>query len=414
MPKNILQNMLHAMKVSKTTSSWAFYDFANSSYVLIYQSFLLPVFFSTVLASQGVSLASWGLVNGVSTVLGVILAVLAGKYADKNERLHVLKKMIWLAFFGMAALSFSITDAKQYIPYIFIFTNAIFIATISISDSILTFISRNEKDTFGNSGFGWGFGYVGGIICLVMVLVLQKRIGEYAPGVFLSVAIFYIAFSLFSMNGMRGLNLNASTPEDRAPLKHLSKINKLILLTGFWLIAESITITILFYSIYASSELKLNSDEIAKTLLIIQVIAFPATWFGGKLGESKKYSWANHGNLLGITIGIWIGLILYLSFAARDLNDLYIVAVLTGLVIGNSQSYMRSFYSMVVDKGIAGEEFGFYAIITQAAVLIGAWGYGYASDLLGSQRVPMVVVTLFMLIGYILIKWTLSIQNKVE
>jgi MFS-type transporter involved in bile tolerance (Atg22 family) len=86
--------MKHLFK-NRLLKFWAYYDFANSSYVLIFQSFLLPVFFVTILQNNfGYSNFSWGLANGISTFLGVILAIFGGQYADKNERIKVFKSMI--------------------------------------------------------------------------------------------------------------------------------------------------------------------------------------------------------------------------------------------------------------------------------------------------------------------------------
>src|SRR3989338_5297659 len=94
------------MSLPKNVRSWAFYDFANSSYVLIFQAFLLPVFFSTILFAKGYSLSAWGIANGISTAIGIILAIALGKYADKHSRLKVFKWIILVCFAGMATMSF--------------------------------------------------------------------------------------------------------------------------------------------------------------------------------------------------------------------------------------------------------------------------------------------------------------------
>lgn len=402
---------MNSFTPDKTTRSWAWYDFANSSYVLIFQSFLLPVFFSEVLQAQGVGLSSWGLVNGISTFLGVALALIVGDYSDRNERLRVLNRLIVLAFVGMSVLSWAITSAQSFVPYLFILTNAFFIASTSISDSILAFIADSKNSTIKASGFGWGFGYIGGIICLLIVLVVQKVFGDYSFLAFFSVAIFYAVFSYVCVSQLKGLDLNkgeGNTTGDTT--RRIVPRNSKILLVGFWLIAESITVTILFYSIYASSELKIKSQDIAVTLLIIQFVGFFATWLGGSLPQiSKRAVLQQPTFLLGVTIVIWVVLIAYLSLFARSLVDLYIVAIMTGLVIGNTQSFIRSIYALSIERQHAGRQFGIFAVITQAAALVGTWAYGAAAEAYG-QRMPMLFIAAAMIVGYLLVKW--SLPNK--
>ena len=230
------------MTLPKNVWRWAFYDFANSSYVLIFQAFLLPVFFSTVLLGEGYSLSSWGVANGVSTVVGVLLAILLGRYADKNDRLKVFKFIIFACFAGMVILSLCVNVLASAVFYLYILTNSLFITSLSLSDSILPHVS-DKKSSYEYSGFAWGFGYLGGIASLIVVVVLQKMFSEYSPVVFLSVAVFYLGFSLYALNGLRTTPLNVTEKENGEVV--VTKKQKTLLLTGYWLISESITVIII-------------------------------------------------------------------------------------------------------------------------------------------------------------------------
>src|ERR1051325_459358 len=107
------------MSLPKSLRRWAYYDFANSSYVLIYQAFLLPVFFSTVLAEKGFSLSSWGIANGVSTLIGVFLAVIVGNYADKYSRIAAFKKSVYGSFVGMLLISIAVQYFQEYVFHLY-------------------------------------------------------------------------------------------------------------------------------------------------------------------------------------------------------------------------------------------------------------------------------------------------------
>jgi MFS-type transporter involved in bile tolerance (Atg22 family) len=109
-------------------------------------------------------------------------------------------------------------------------------------------------------------------------------------------------------------------------------------------------------------------------------------------------------------------LIAYLSILVQphSLSGLYLVAALTGLVIGNTQSYIRALYALSTEKMHAGRQFGIYSIITQAAALVGTWVYGIASDFMHSQRTPMLFVALTMVIGFLLIRSSIGSTSGVS
>jgi len=382
-------------KLPQSVRSWAHYDFANSSYVLIYQAFLLPVFFSHLVVFKGLTLGAWGLANGASTFLGVFISILFGYYADTRGRLKTFRWSIVLSFAGMTLLSIAVGYFHQYVFYLYVITNSFFILSLSLSDSILPYLS-SERTAYEYSGVAWGWGYIGGVACMVPVLVLQKTLGEYSAAVFMSVAIFYLLFSVYALKGLRNVKLNEPLREVRKPSMPVSK--RALLFFGYWLISECISVIILFYSIYAASELGLSTLTIGLTLLVVQLLGFPATWIGGKL--IHKYS---HLSLLGITIALW-GVIIGLLVINLGMGGLVIIVVLTALVIGNSQSFLRAQYSTLIERSESGFQFGLFSIVAEASVLVGPLVYGVSSDYLHSQKIPLLVLFLLMVVGYGLVR----------
>lgn len=381
--------------------AWALYDFANSSYVLIFQSFLLPVFFSIHFVENGNGLGGWGLVNGLSTLAGVVLALIAGSYADATVRLKVLKQLIFFSFFGMVVVSWAVGSNVAAVPYLYFVCNAIFLATISISDSALRFLSKDRYDVFRNSGVAWGFGYVGGIVALACVVLVQKLTGDDSAWAYLFVAIFYIFFSLFAIDGMGVVPLN-SDEIDNSPDIVLNKSQAIQLLFGIWFVSEAIAVVLLFYSIYASTELQLSTLEVGATLLLVQLIAWPATVAGGRL--IKKFSFpVMFGGFVLLWLVVVVLLATKLSTGELKYFILSLIVFLTGVVVGNSQSYLRALYALTSKRSEAGYQFGKYAVVSQAAASIGPITFGYASDYLNSQTIPLYVTGLFFFLGYILI-----------
>jgi MFS-type transporter involved in bile tolerance (Atg22 family) len=178
----------------------------------------------------------------------------------------------------------------------------------------------------------------------------------------------------------------------------ISKSQKGILLLGYWLISECITVISLFAALYLSGEMHFLEWQVGIAFLFIQLVGFPATWLGGRL--VKYYSSLK---LLGWNICIWgVALILFLSSRGSFL-ELGIAIFLMGLVYGNTQSYLRSQYSTIIRRNESGFQFGIYSVISEAAVFIGPIVFGYASDALHSQKIPLFLLFGFMALGYFLI-----------
>jgi UMF1 family MFS transporter len=394
------------MDLPTNVKRWAFYSFANHSYQVVYITFLLPVFFSTVLAGKGFSLQTWGAINGISTIFGVGIALFMGRYSDKNsKKLSSFKHSIILSLMGMVAIALSTKLFPSYFPIFLFLTNAVFIWSISLFDSILPYISTKET-VYEYGGFSWGFGYLGGIMSLLLAIFLQKITGDYSLTVFLSVPIFYIIFSLYSLHGLRKTTLNTTLPTHKSP--PLNTKEKGILFLGYWLISECITVIILFASLYLSQELHFSLLGVGLSLLAIQLIGFPATWYGGKLvGRYDSLK------LLLISIVLWGLGIISLVFIQPTILGLVLAIIFVGCAYGNSQSYVRSQYSSIIEKKESGFQFGIYSLVSEAAVFIGPIIFGYASDVLHSQKIPLLTVFLLMIVGYGLI-WQVMHDVKIE
>lgn len=383
------------MSLPKAVKAWAWYDFANSGYILVFSSFLLPAYFASVLLHYGYPLTTWGLANGLSTALGIILSIIGGKFADSRGKLNVLRATIFLTFIGMAALSFATSMAPTAVFTLFIVTQAFFIFTLSLSDSVLPHLSRTTQ-AFRYSGFAWGVGYIGGIVSLLIVMVIQGVTSEFSLLAFLGASVFYLLFSLVALNGLRtGIDL---PPTDESMPPTISRQQKIRFLLGFWVISEVITVFILFFSLYCSKELGLTSTQIGYFLLLIQLVALPATIIGGKLAVDQTKTFL----IFKLSIACFIVSFLLLLLPA-SLLTLVLVAILGGLAVGNSQSILRAQYARVVDPKKSGAEFGVYSFVSQAAVVIGPILYGWSSDALQSQRLPLIALTVAMCVGFLII-----------
>lgn len=376
---------------------FAFYDFANSSYILIFHAFLFPIFFKEIIfkSSQNADFW-WGLVLSLSVALAIIFGPMAGHRSDVGSRKKFLSFAIAFTLLGIITLGFLYQIPPWCYFILFLLTNLFFILSQIIYDSYLPHIA-SKNDASLASGFSWGFGYLGGIICLTLVMGIRKGSTEpSAEGIFLTGA-FYMAFSLVAL--MLLPSLKHSTPiVSFGDAVRAAKVTKLLKpLLAIWLINEAIDVMIFFGSLYARGTLSISIKEIGIFLIIIQIIAFPATWLFGLAG--KRYGVLR---AIYVSIAIWFFVILGITIAQKAIH-LAIVAIPAALVIGSTQALLRAFYSQLSSSEHAGLNFGFYSLAARSSAVVGPLLFGALSALTQNPRIAMLSTIIPLLTGvYIL------------
>lgn len=79
------------------------------------------------------------------------------------------------------------------------------------------------------------------------------------------------------------------------------------------------------------------------------------------------------------------------------------IVMTLGLVLGSTQSLLRSMYAQMVPPDQSGEYFGFHALVGRASSALGPLIFGLVSAMAGSQRMAMLSLGLFLLAGAILL-----------
>ena len=138
-------------------------------------------------------------------------------------------------------------------------------------------------------------------------------------------------------------------------------------------------------------------QEILILSLTFQMIAIPSTIFFGWLGDR----WSQFG-AVNVTLVIW-GVVLALMGLADGEHAPLAIAMTLGLVLGSTQSLLRSMYSRMVPPDRAGEYFGFHALAGRASSALGPLLFGAVSSMAGSQRIAMMSLGVFLLSGAIVL-----------
>ncbi len=321
----------------KPLVAYSLFDFASSAFTLIFHAYLFPLYLYQFVFKPGTnSDLSWGILLSASALIAVLAGPFAGRWADRNGRWNVFSIVAAVSFISGLALSLVIGKSYWHIVGAFIVANALFYLTGNIYNSLLnSLVTGKDKASF--SGFAWGFGYLGGILCFMVVFFLQNSFGLNSKLPYLFTSLFYSFFGVLALILLRRPLLKARGRPRITVREMFAALNRdrIGLLLGYFLIADTIGAVISFTALYASQELKLSTSVIGGFLLGVQLLAFPFTYFmcraAAQRGTIRILSWC---------IVIWI-CVLLLFVIKVNLAGMVLVTILTALVIGSTQALLR-------------------------------------------------------------------------
>lgn len=367
--------------------------------MLVFHAFLFPLYFKTELfrgerSADGV----WGSVYACSVAASMFVAPAIGLVADQLGRRFVFSIVAILSFAASLLLSIYIGHSRIMVVGAFLIANSLYYLTSNLYDSLLVNVS-SPMQRVNVSGRSWGFGYLGGVCCFVLVYGAYRHYGLNSVPPFVVGSAFYGLIGTVALSLMWPL---LHSPRRTvvfgviAMVKHIGR-RRAMLLFGYWLIAEVIGTVVFFTAIYASHELHLTARSIGLLLVGVQVAAFPATWLVSRIASKIGI------NLVLCLCGVvWLAVLMLLSLRV-SFGGLVVAAILTACVIGSTQSLMRAQFSLIVESGKASEMFGWYAIASESAAVIGPLLFGWISVGTGSERVAMASLSIPLSIGVLIV-----------
>ncbi|RVV98146.1 MFS transporter [Mesobaculum littorinae] len=152
---------------------WFFFDWASQPYATLLLTFIFGPYMAELLADGAAAQALWGTGVGLAGVAIALMAPVLGAIADQGGH-----RMRWIAGFsalyvlGSAGLWFASPDAFR--PGLVMLSFGIGLvgmefATI-FTNALLPDLGRRDEIA-RISGNGWAFGYLGGLVALVIMLV---------------------------------------------------------------------------------------------------------------------------------------------------------------------------------------------------------------------------------------------------
>lgn len=404
------------MKFSKQQWEWIFYDWANSGYGILVVTAVLPVYFKSIAAQNGISAADstafWGYANSFGTLIVSLMAPLLGALADyPNTKRRWLNFFTWMGIVMTFMLPVVPPKQWQFLLLIYVLSIIGYSGGNLFYDSFLTDVADNRQmDTV--STVGYGMGYLGGVLAFIIFLIAQLSHGfngvlkgyGIAKFSFILAAVWWIIFAWpLLRHGKQRYSVQAVSNPVRDSLNRLGETLRHIkryksiswFLVAYFFYIDGVD-TIFTMATAIGKDLGIETTMLMLVLLVVQLIAFPFSILYGWLARKTS---TRAGILLGIVIYLFICLY---ALRLKSLTDFWILAILVGTSQGGLQALSRSYFGQLIPKDSSSEFFGFYNILGKFSAILGPVIVGFVAQLTGQSTIGAASLSILFLIGLII------------
>ena len=385
---------------------WTLFDFANTSFSIIVVTFLYAVYFKKVVAQgQPIGDLYWSLGTSIAMIITAIISPILGAIADYSAG-----KKRFLLFFTL--LCIAATSSLYFIGsgnvlmgvLLFILANVGFEAGLVFYDSFLPELT--EPKNYGRvSGYGFAMGYLGSLVTLAIIypFIHAEMIKESFPIAALFFLIFSLPLFIYLKDNRKKIVEHESyfkigVTRVWGTLSHLKNYKNLAtFLLAYFFYIEGVNTIIFFSGNYASTTLGFSETELLIFFLTVQTTAIAGSVLLGIVADS-----IGQKKTIMITLIMWLITVL-IAFLVQDKNGFYIVGLIAGAAMGSSQSTSRSLMSKLTPPEKKTEFFGFYSFFGKSSAVIGPLVFGLVSFISGDQRLAIISIGLFFVVGLIIL-----------
>jgi UMF1 family MFS transporter len=401
--------------------SWCLYDWANSAFSSVVTTFIFATYFTEAVAESSTSgTAQWGRTLGFCGLLIAILSPIFGAVGDRGGR-----RKPWLAVFtvlcvaGTSLLWFigpSPGNARWALVLFALATLGFEFATVFYNAMLPDIVS---EDYLGRvSGWGWGLGYVGGLVCLVLALFvfvqaeqppfgLQRQSSEHIRATNLLVGAWYALFSLpvflwTTDRPSQGLTLRGAVEEGlrtlAGTLRHVRRYGSVVrFLVAHMIYTDGLVTLFAFGGIYAAGTFGMDFSEVIRFGIALNITAGIGAalfaWVDDKAGSKPTI-------LIALVCLIGLGAV---GVLAESKQTFWVFGMAVGVFVGPAQAASRSLMARLAPRELQGEMFGLFALSGKATTFLGPLVLGTVTETFHSQRAGMASVLCFFLVGLLLL-----------
>ena len=393
----------------KEVWAWSMYDFANSGYTTVVITAVFGAYFvSTIAGNASWATFAWTAALSVSYALILVSGPLLGAWADA----HAAKKRLLLAstlgcVVFTALLYFAQPGSVALALVLIVLSNYFFGTGENLIAAFLPELA--DSRAMGRvSGWGWSFGYVGGLVALAMCLAYILGHGEDAaravPATMLITAAFFAVAATPTFLFLRERAVPQRALENawarlRQTIRHSAKYADLRRFLACLLFYQAgITAVVSLAAIYAEQAMKFTMQQTIVLILVVNVTAAIGAFGFGYLQDA-----IGHVRAVALTLAGWILMVL-IAGATESHAGFWLAANLAGLCMGSAQAAGRAIVGYLAPPARLAEFFGLWGLAMKAASIFGPLTYGLVTwAFAGNHRLGIFATGVYFVVGLVLL-----------
>lgn len=426
---------------------WFFFDWASQPFNTLLLTFIFGPYVVSVLGDGSAAQTVWGYGVGIAGLLIAVLSPLLGAIADRSGRRMPFIWLFSLMYVAGSAMLWQAAPDSFNVGWVMLWFCIGLIGmefATTFTNAMLPDLAPNDQ--IGRiSGSGWAFGYVGGIVALLIMLLFlaegetgrtliglkpafglldeTTREGTRSVGPLVAIwyAVFMIPFFLWvretrkpdampMRQAMRGV-----WPELKQSLKTLPKRRSLaVYLASSMFYRDALNGMYSFGGIYAAGVLGWSVTLVGIFGVLAALTGAIFAWLGGRADQRfgpKPVIVVSVIVLLAVAVSILFtsrSQVLGIAVAeGSSLPDIafFVIGALIGAAGGSVQASSRTLLVRQASADKMTEAFGLYALAGKATSFMAPLGIGIMTGLTGSQQWGVSPLILLFLIGLILLFW---------
>jgi len=409
------------MEKRKEIWSWCFYDFGNSAFTTLVITFIYSTYFTKAIAENEIDgTFLWSQAIAITAVIVSLLSPILGAIADKGGyRKIFLALTTYISIGATALLFFPIKGQILFALILVVIANVNFeLGGVFYNAYLPEIVSRKKIGRI--SGIGWGAGYLGGLLAMLVAMVgfvssdvpwfgLDIDTGEHIRATNVLVAAWFFIFTLPAILYLKEKKVESANRIGIVVLNSIQTLKKTFqeikiykntvrFLISRLIYNDGLVTIFAFGAIYASGTFGFTFNEIMIFGIVLNIAAGSGAFLMGYIDDMIGGKLTIQISLIGLMIAV------LLAVFANSKLLFWVSGIIVGLFAGPNQSASRSLMGRLTPPDKINEFYGFFAFSGKLTSFLGPMLLGIFTKYFSSQRYGVAVVFIFFFIGFLLMR----------
>ena len=409
------------MEKRKEIWSWCFYDFGNSAFTTLVITFIYSTYFTKAIAENEIDgTYLWSQAIAITAVIVSLLSPILGAIADKGGyRKIFLALTTYISIGATALLFFPIKGQILFALILVVIANVNFeLGGVFYNAYLPEIVSRKKIGRI--SGIGWGAGYLGGLLAMLVAMIgfvspdvpwfgLNIDTGEHIRATNILVAAWFFIFTLPAILYLKEKKVESANRIGIVVLNSIQALKKTFqeikiykntvrFLISRLIYNDGLVTIFAFGAIYASGTFGFTFNEIMIFGIVLNIAAGSGAFLMGYIDDVIGGKLTIQISLIGLMIAV------LLAVFANSKLLFWVSGIIVGLFAGPNQSASRSLMGRLTPPDKINEFYGFFAFSGKLTSFLGPMLLGIFTKYFSSQRYGVAVVFIFFFVGFLLMR----------